>query len=105
MAQEVKKKGGYEPRRKKDDYELQLGLLDVVFPWLIPVKGMVWIGSKLKTTAEEEETDESRIQEQLLNLQMKFEMDEITEEEYDRKETHLMEKLEAIRKYKEEERR
>ncbi len=103
MAQEVvEKKGGYEPGRKKDDYDLQLGLFDIVFPWFIPVKGMVWIGSKLKRTAQEEETDEGRIQEQLLNLQMKFEMDEISEEEYDRKETLLMEKLEAIRKYKEE---
>jgi len=102
MAQEVEKKGGYGPRRKEDDYDLELGLLDIVFPWFIPVKGMVWIGSKLKTTAEEEATDEGRVQEQLLNLQMRFEMDEISEEEYDRKETQLMEKLEAIRKYKEE---
>lgn len=88
--------------RKKDDYDLQLGLLDLLFPFLIPVKGMVWIGSKLKRTAEEEVTDESRIQEQLLDLQMRFEMDEITEEEYDRREARLMEELEAIRKYKEE---
>ncbi len=102
MVQTVEKKGGYEPKKKKDDYDLQLGLFDIVFPWFIPVKGMVWIGSKLKTTAEEDATDEGRIQEQLLNLQMKFEMDEITEEEYDRRETQLMEKLEAIRKYKEE---
>ncbi len=102
MAQEVEKRGGYEQRRTKDDYDLELGLFDIVFPWFIPVKGMVWIGSKLKRTAQEEETDEGRIQEQLLNLQMKFEMDEISEEEYDRKETQLMDKLEAIRKYKEE---
>ncbi|ODS34276.1 MAG: gas vesicle protein [Candidatus Scalindua rubra] len=103
MVEAVKKKGGYEPKQKKEDYELQLGLLDVVFPWFIPVKGVVWIGSKLKRTAEEDVTDEGRIQEQLLELQMRFEMDELSEEEYDRKETQLMEKLEAIRKYKEEE--
>jgi hypothetical protein len=64
---------------------------------------MVWISSKLKRSAEEDVTDEGRIQEQLLNLQMRFEMDEISEEEYDRGETKLMEKLEAIRRYKEEE--
>lgn len=81
---------------------MSLGLMDIVCPVLIPVKGMVWIGSKLKKTAEEEETDEGKVQEQLLNLQMRFEMDEISEEEYDRRETQLMEKLEAIRKYKEE---
>ncbi len=102
MLLEIEKKSDYEQRKKEDDYDLELGLLDIVFPWLIPVKGMVWIASKLKTVAEEEATDEGRIQEQLLKLQMKFEMDEISEEEYDRKETQLMEKLEAIRKYKEE---
>lgn len=88
--------------RKKEDYELQLGVLDILFPWFIPIKGTVWIGSKLKKTAEEEVTDEGKIQEQLLDLQMRFEMDEITEEEYDKGETQLMERLEAIRKYKEE---
>jgi len=94
-----------EERRieKKEDYELELGLIDILFPWFIPVKGMVWIGSKLKRSAEEEATDEGAIQEQLLKLQMRFEMDEISEEEYDRGETKLMEKLEAIRRYKEEE--
>jgi len=33
---------------------------------------------------------------------MRFEMDEISEEEYDRREDRLMEELESIRKYKEE---
>ncbi len=97
------KAGGAEVKTKKEDYELQLGLIDVVFPLFIPVKGIVWIGSKLKRTAEEDITDEGRIQEKLLELQMRFEMDEISEEEYDRGETRLMEELEAIRKYKEEE--
>lgn len=86
----------------KEDQELGIGLLDVLFPFIIPVKGMVWIGSKLKGTAEEEITDEGKIQGRLLDLQMRFEMDEISEEEYDKKEAQLMEKLEAIRKYKEE---
>ena len=99
----AEKAGGAEVREKKEDYELQLGLLDVVFPWFIPVKGIVWIGSKLKRTAEEDITDEGRVQEKLLELQMRFEMDEISEEEYDRRETTLMEELESIRKYKEEE--
>ena len=96
------KAGGAQVKTKKEDYELQLGLFDLVFPWFIPVKGVVWIGSKLKRTAEEDVTDEGRIQEQLLELQMRFEMDEISEQEYDRREDRLMEELESIRKYKEE---
>ena len=102
MAQQVEKKGGAKVKRKDDDYELELGLIDVVFPFFIPVKGMVWIGSKLRKTAEEDITDEGGVQEKLLELQMLFEMDEISEEEYDRRETSLMEELEGIRKYKED---
>jgi len=79
-----------------------IGLLDLVFPFFIPIKGLVWIGQKLEDTAERDITDTGRIQEKLLELQMKFEMDEISEEEYDKKEAKLMDELEAIRKYKEE---
>ena len=67
-----------------------------------PVKLVKWIGEKLHESAEQEVTDESVIQEQLLELQMRYELDEITEEEYRRGEDRLMAKLEAIREYKEE---
>ena len=80
------------------------GLTDIIFPFLLPVKGLVWVAEKLEEVAEREITDESKAQEELLELQMRFEMDEITEEEYEKKEAKLMEKLEAIRKYKEESR-
>ena len=79
-----------------------IGLLDLLFPFFIPIKGLVWIGQKLEDTAEQDLTDTGRIQEKLLELQMKFEMDEISEEDYDKKEAELMAQLEAIRKYKEE---
>jgi len=83
---------------------LGFGLLDVVFPFLIPVKGVVWIGKKLKETADVELTDKSKVHEELLDLQMRFEMDEMNEEEYEKKEAKLLERLEAIRKYEEERR-
>lgn len=79
-----------------------IGLLDILFPFFIPIKGLVWIGQKLEDTAEQDLTDTGRIQEKLLELQMKFEMDEISEEDYDKKEAELMVQLEVIRKYKEE---
>ncbi len=47
-------------------------------------------------------TDESKIHEGLLHLQIQYEMDEISEEEYEKQETRLMEQLEMIRKIKEE---
>ena len=69
---------------------------------LSPVTLVKWVGEKLRESAEQELTDESVIQEQLLELQMRYELDEITEEEYVKAEDRLMARLEAIRKYKEE---
>lgn len=90
-----------EEEGKKDEGP-DIGLPDLLFPFFLPIKGLVWIAEKLEDTAEEDLTDTGRIQKELLELQMKFEMDEISEEEYDKKEAKLMAQLEAIRKYKEE---
>jgi len=68
---------------------------------LSPLKGIIWLGEKIKEMTEAELTDESKVHEELLELQMRFEMDEITEEEYQKKEEELIQRLEAIRKYKE----
>lgn len=75
-------------------------LLDDIL--LSPIKGLVWVADKLKDMAESEMTDDSKIHEELLELQMRFELDEMTEEEYLGKEAELMDRLEEIRKRKEE---
>ncbi|MEK6758198.1 MAG: gas vesicle protein GvpG [Deltaproteobacteria bacterium] len=75
-------------------------LLDDIL--LLPVNGVVWVADKLKESAEAEFLDESRVQESLLTLQMRLEMDEISESEYMEQETELIERLEEIRKYKEQ---
>lgn len=69
---------------------------------LMPMKMAVWVAEKLRESALNEMTDESRIHEELLHLQMEFEMDEIDEEEFDRRENALMERLERARKLKKE---
>jgi len=69
---------------------------------LAPLKGVIWIGERLNEIAEKEFSDEGRIKEKLMELQLKFEMDEISEEEYNRQEKELLERLDAIRKAKEE---
>jgi len=69
---------------------------------LSPLKFAVWIAAKLRDSAYQEMTDESRVHEELLALQMRYEMGEISEEEYEKDEAGLMERLEAIRKMKEE---
>lgn len=63
---------------------------------LAPFKLVKWIGEKIHEQAKGELTDKSKIQEELLELQMKREMDEISEEEYQKKEAQLMERLNAI---------
>lgn len=63
---------------------------------------VIWLARNIKKAAEAEMLDESAVRESLLGLQMRLEMGEITEEEYQIKETELMDRLEDIRKYKEE---
>ena len=72
---------------------------DILFA---PIKFPVWVSKKLAESAEKERTDDSRIYEDLLDLQMRYELGEISDEEYEKQESMLMEKLEEIRKYREE---
>jgi len=72
---------------------------------LSPVKLVKWLGEEVHKYIEEERTDEGKIQEGLMELQLLYEMEEITEEEYQKKEAQLLERLSAIRKYKEKEER
>ena len=72
---------------------------DILFS---PLKFSLWIGKKLAETAHAELTDESKVHEELLQLQMRYEMGEINDEKYEKEESKLMERLEAIREMKEE---
>lgn len=69
---------------------------------LAPLKGVIWIGEKINEVSEKEFSDEGLIKEKLMELQLKFELDEISEEEYNKQEKKLLERLDAIRKAKEE---
>ncbi|MCK9422959.1 MAG: gas vesicle protein GvpG [Bacteroidales bacterium] len=64
---------------------------------LAPLKGIIFIGKKINDVIEKEMSDEGAIKERLMALQLKFEMDEIDEEEYDRREDELLKLLENIR--------
>ncbi|HZX10113.1 MAG TPA: gas vesicle protein GvpG [Acidobacteriota bacterium] len=76
-----------------------MGLIDLLCPLLIPVKGIAWLGGKVRDMAESDLMDKSKIQENLMELQMQYEMEEIEEEMFKKKEAELLEKLEAIRQY------
>ena len=74
-------------------------LIDDIF--LSPLNLVVWLGKKIDEVAEREFSDDGLIKEKLMQLQLRFEMDEISEEEYNRQEKELLDRLEAIQKEKE----
>ncbi len=70
---------------------------------LMPLKGMIWLGEKINVVIEGDLPDEGRIKERLMALQLRFELDEISEEEYNKQEKELLALLDAIIKAREEE--
>lgn len=70
---------------------------DILFS---PLHGVVWLGERVKEATEADMFDESKIRESLLALQMKLELEEITEEEYQERETELMERMDEIARQK-----
>lgn len=75
-------------------------LLDDIL--LAPVKGVVWLGKKINEIVERELSDEGKIKERLMELQLRFELDEISDEEYKKEEEKLLARLDAIREAKED---
>ncbi|NMW20782.1 MAG: gas vesicle protein GvpG [Chlorobiaceae bacterium] len=67
---------------------------DILFA---PLNGLIFIAEKINDVVEKETSDEGTVKERLMALQLRFELDEIDEEEYDREEDNLLKKLERIR--------
>ena len=67
---------------------------------LAPFKGILFLAGKINEVIEKETSDEGSVKESLMELQLKFEMDEINEEEYDRREDELLNLLANIREEK-----
>ncbi len=65
---------------------------------LAPLRVFTIIAEKIRGMAEEELYGEDKIKQELLELQMKLEMEELTEEEYAIAEVALMERLEEGRR-------
>ena len=66
----------------------------------LPAKGLMAIFKKIHDLADAELSDESKLKEQLLRLQTMYELDQITEEEYQKREDEIMVRLDQIRKEK-----
>ena len=64
---------------------------------LAPVNGFKFIMKQIQQLADKELNDESVIKEQLLELQMRLELEEISEDDYAEAERELFARLRAIK--------
>jgi hypothetical protein len=65
---------------------------------LLPFSALKGIAEAIDQQIQKETSDAGKIQEKLMELQFKFEMDEIDEQEYMRQEAELLAQLERARK-------
>jgi len=81
-----------------------MGLLKHLLFW--PVTGPTFLArfslEKVEGVVREELTDDQRVKEELLALQMEYELGDVDDEEYARREAELMEQLREVRRWREE---
>jgi len=76
-------------------------LLDDIL--LAPLKGVIWLVKKVNEVGEKKLYDKDSIKEELMALQLQFELDEINEQEYNEKEKKLFDRLDAVTRANEKE--
>ena len=64
---------------------------------LAPVNGFKFILGQIQKMADQELNDDTVIKEQLLELQMRLELEEISEEEFQEREAELFARLRALK--------
>jgi len=64
---------------------------------LSPLKGLTWIAQQIDEVANKELTNEGQLMDKLMELQLRFELDEIDVDEYSKLEHELLERLDAVR--------
>lgn len=58
-----------------------------------PIKGLMWIGQQLLERANAEFDETENLNKQLLNLQLAFDLGEVSEEEFEEREEELLLKI------------
>ena len=81
-----------------------MGILKHLLFW--PVTGPAFLTrfslEKVQGVVQEQLTDDTRVKEALLDLQLRLELGEIDDDEYVREETRLMDELREVRRWREE---
>ena len=65
-----------------------------------PLKGFLWLAEKISEQADNELYSEEKIRGQLMELELRFDLDEISEEEYLLAEEELLDRLRIARERK-----
>ena len=78
-----------------------MGLLfDILaFPLMGPIKGITWIAEKIGEQADKEFYSEDTIRGKLLELELRFDMGEIAEKDYNELEETLLKRLRIAREH------
>ncbi|MBU0510587.1 MAG: gas vesicle protein GvpG [Chloroflexi bacterium] len=72
----------------------------LTLPVMGPIKGLVWIAEKVTEQAEREFYDKEAVHGKLMELELYYDLGEISEEEYMEAEEVLLERLRIIRERK-----
>jgi len=72
-------------------------------PVTVPVKSASWLLQQIHGEVEAEQLDEDRVVQQLMELEIRYETEEIGTEDFEAQEKELMERLNAIREHKKDE--
>lgn len=73
-------------------------LIDLLtLPVLAPIRGVIWVAEKVAEQAGRELYDEEAVRGQLVELELRYDLGEISEEEYLEAEEALLERLRVIR--------
>ncbi len=68
----------------------------LTFPILGPIQGVVWISEQIAEQVDQEFYNEDKVRGQLLELELRYDLDEISEEEYMAAEEVLLARLKVI---------
>ncbi len=69
----------------------------LISPVLAPIRGTIWIAEKMAEQAENELYDEDAVRGGLVELELRYDLGEIGEEEYLAAEDELLARLKVIR--------
>ena len=69
----------------------------LTFPVMGPIKGVMWIAEKVDEQVEKELYDEDAVRGKLMELELRYDLEEISEEEYLEAEEVLLERIRIIR--------